>query len=60
MGVRYLAVPTGEVVFACKCDDEGNPCLNFVAEVTDILSKEYKGRTGRAFLFSRVYNVHYG
>ncbi|CAN1175064.1 Putative yippee-like protein Os10g0369500 [Linum perenne] len=54
MGRLFLLEVNGARVFKCKC------CNVDFASYEDIVSKEFQGRYGRAYLFRKVVNVSLG
>ncbi|GJJ78055.1 protein yippee-like 5 [Entomortierella parvispora] len=54
MGIVYKKYLTGEKVLTC------NNCKTHFATCDSIISKNFHGQNGRAFLFSNVINVYTG
>ena len=44
----------GQLIFTCKS------CGTHMADNVDFISKDFRGKTGTAYLFSRVINVFLG
>lgn len=54
MGLLFLQSLPGKRIFKCRC------CKAHSASADDIISKEFYGRYGRAYLFNSVVNVRFG
>jgi len=54
MGIFYLQHFDGEEYYACSS------CETHIAKPDDIVSKQFHGQSGRAYLFHEVINIEEG
>ncbi|KAK9935887.1 hypothetical protein M0R45_012760 [Rubus argutus] len=54
MGRLFIETLSGPKIFKCRC------CKVDTASHSEIVSKEYQGRYGRAYLFNNVVNISLG